>query len=137
MKVEILAGRGIKHAFKALGIEATKTYHGKDDPHYEVWEIDKADMKTLEDVVDWPKDWGWWRFAKGSNLGTPFEFLTINGQFVIGWPGNGDKTEYDTLVDYFCQALGGSTETNVCALAVHLARANGMTLAKLFSTCQG
>lgn len=41
-------------------------------------------------------------------------------------------TEYKTLLEYFCAELGASTERNVCALAVDLARYNNMTMAELF-----
>ena len=71
---EILGGGGLHKAFKALGIHATRTYRGSEKPHYEVWELSKDDLKKLEYTVEWKDEWGWWRFAKGSNMGTPFDF---------------------------------------------------------------
>jgi hypothetical protein len=44
---------------------------------------------------------------------------------------------YDNLTTYMCDELGASQPRNVCALAVDLARANGMTMAKLFETYEG
>lgn len=167
MKIEILAGNGIHKAFKELNIEAKRTYKGANEPHYEVWEIEKKDLRILEETFDWPSDWGWWRFAKGSNMGSAYDFFEVNGNELIAWAGTrrdglmdnwNDESEYekeayhysfreyaesvmphkyDTLLEYCCDEIGASTETNVCALAVDLARYNGMSMAKLFKTYEG
>lgn len=167
MKIEILAGGGIKTAFNELDIEATKTYHGSDKPHYQVWEIDKADLQKLDETYEWPDHYGWWRFAKGSNMGTACSIFNINGHELIAWDGSNREDlidywndepydekaayhfsykeyeeqnmphKYDTLLDYFSHELGASTERNVCALAVDLARTNGMSMAELFEKFQG
>lgn len=137
MAVEIFAGDGIKKAFRELGIKAKMTYRGANEPHYEVWELDKKDMKVLNEIPEWDETWGFYRFAKGSNMGTAAEFLTINGQFMIGWETLDGNDTYDTLLDYFYQGLGISMESSICALAVDLARANGKTLGTLFETYEG
>lgn len=167
MKIELLAGNGIKAAFKELGIQATRTYKSPKDYDYQVWEIEKSDLKKLENVTEWHNGWGWWRFAKGSNMGIPFDFFDVNGRELIAWPGarrdslrdewdeesmeekeayhysfrEYEKTQmphsYDNLLEYCCNELGASTETNICALAVDLARHNGMSLADLFKTYLG
>lgn len=134
--IEILCGGNIKKAFKELDINATKTYHGKEEPHYQVWEIDKKDLHTLENTI-WQDNWGWWRYAKGSNLGTACEFYTVNNQFMIGWKMRDIRDTYDTLTEYLCEEVGASTAKNVCATTVDLARANGMTVSKLFSVYEG
>jgi hypothetical protein len=134
---EILAGNGIQTAFKELGIKAKRTYKSSHEPFYEVWELDKKDIKVLEDTSEWLDSWGWWRSAKGSNLGTAADFLTINGQFMIGWESREGKDTYDTLLDYFRHGIGAGMESNIIALAVDLARANGKTVAKLFQTYEG
>lgn len=169
--VEIL-GDGMIPMFKDLGISYKRTYNKrcnakkKYDPHYEVYEISQNDMKRLEEVVNWP-DSPWWRWAKGSNMGTPFSLFTVNGKELIAWDGYkredlrddwADETDeekaayhysfkeyeemqyphvYSTLTEYMCKELGVSTEKNVCALAVDLARANGMTMAQLFKAYEG
>lgn len=134
---EILAGNGINNAFKDLGIKAKRTYKSSHAPYYEVWELDKRDLKVLEDTSEWLDSWGWWRSAKGSNLGTAADFLTVNGQFMIGWESRSGNDTYDTLLGYFCDGIGASLESNIIALAVDLARANGMSVAKLFKTYEG
>ena len=164
---EILGGNGLHRAFKELGIKATRTYRGSEKPHYEVWELSKDDLKKLEYIEEWKDEWGWWRYAKGSNMGTPFDFFTVNGKELIAWSGYKredlilewaemsfeDKAKYNhsirkyeedvypctykNLLTYMCDELGASVERNVCALAVDLARANGMTMAKLFEVYEG
>lgn len=134
---EILAGNGIHRAFKELGIEAKRTYKSAHEPYYEVWEIDKKDMRTLEETYEWPDEWGWWRYAKGSNMGSAVEFFTINGQFMIGWETLDGKDTYDSLLDYFHEGLSIGKESNIIALAVDLGRANGKTVGQLFKTYEG
>ena len=167
MAVELLGGGALYKAFRELGIQATRTYKGSDKPHYQVWEVSKDDLKKLEYVDDWKDEWGWWRYAKGSNMGTPFDFFQVNGKELIAWDGYKredlvlewaevsleDRAKYnhsirkyeevmyprvyDSLLKYVGTELGASAERNVCALAVDLARANGMTMAKLFETYEG
>lgn len=167
MKIEILAGDGINRAFKELGIDAKCTYYGNDTCQYQVWEIDKSDLQTLEYTVMWQDNYGWWRFAKGSNMGTACSFFEVNNHELIAWDGvrredlrydwddepddekksyNYSYKEYEefwkphkyqTLLEYFCDELGASTASNVCALAVDLARVNGLSMAELFKKFQG
>lgn len=169
--IEILGGDGIQNAFKELGINAKCTFHRDDDAAhdgalgYEVWEMSKSDYKKIENISDddWNDDWGWWRFAKGSNMGTACSFFTVNGNEIIAWEGAKRESlrddwdeepddekkayhyryseyendimphEYKDLLEYFCEEIGASTEKNVCALAVDLAKANGMTMGQLFN----
>ncbi len=164
---EIFGGGGLHRAFKALGIDAKRTYKSAHEPYYEVWELDKKYIRTLEEVTEWQSNWGFWRFAKGSNMGTACSFFTVNGKELIAWDGpardelldrwsdepHEEKLEYNylfkeyeefwkphtysTLLEYMSNELGASMESNVCALAVDLARANGMSMAKLFETFEG
>ena len=169
--VEIL-GDKMHKVFKKHGITYNKTYSKKCnpkkkyDPHYEVYEISQHDMKRLDEIFELP-DGSWWRWCKGSNMGTPFDFFTIHGRELIAWDGPkredlrddwADESDeekaayhysfkeyedtnyphrYETLTSYMCNELGASTEKNVCALAVDLARANGMTMAQLFEVYEG
>ena len=166
MKIEILCGGNIEKAFKELDIPMTVTYSGE---QYKVCEIEKSDLKIISEISEseWKPDWGWWRFAKGSNMGTPYEFFVVNGQMLIGWisfrredlyndweaEDNAEKAayhysfkeyeedimprEYNSLSQYLCEELGASQPRNICALAIDLAKANGMTMAKLFATFEG
>lgn len=45
--------------------------------------------------------------------------------------------EYEDLFRYFCDEIGASTERNVCALAIDLAKQNNMTLAELLKKYLG
>lgn len=134
---EIFGGNGLHRAFNALNIEAKRTYKSSHEPYYEVWELNKKDIKTLEETMEWLDEWGWWRSAKGSNMGTPVDFFTVNGQFMIGWETEDGNDTYDSLIDYFHNGLGVGMESNICALAVDLGRANGMTMSRLFQTFEG
>lgn len=168
MAVEILGGGALYKAFKALDIEATRTYKGSDKPYYQIWELSKDDLKKLEYTEEWNDEWGWYRYAKGSNMGTPFDFFTVNGKELIAWENQYKRMDlrddwddepdsekeachysfkeyvathcpnkYDTLTEYMGEELGASNGTNVCALAVDLARANGLTMAQLFKIYEG
>ena len=169
--VEIIGGDGVEFTFQEFKIKAKKVYATEDKdhpihPHYEVYEIDKSDLKLL-DTISWADDFGWYRYAKGSNMGTPYSFFKINGRDLIAWDGaERDKVrewwneepmeekeayhysfkeyendvkprEYDCLTEYMEYELGATTETNVCALAVDLAKANGITMGKLFELYEG
>ena len=137
MKVEILASNAIsKNSFQKLNIEANRTYEGE---NFSVWEIEKKDLRVLEESHDEELFWqlGWWVFSKGSNFGKPFDFLTVNGQFLIGWQTKSCKDTYDKLTDYLTDGLGITDKEDICGCAVDLARANGMSMSKLFKTCEG
>lgn len=164
---EIIGGDGLHNAFKELNIDAKMTYQSKHDPYYEVWELNKKDIKLMEEALEWPDEWGWWRFAKGSNMGTAYSLFTVNGHELIAWDGfrrddlhddwaNESFEEkaaynhsfsqyeeammpkvYDTLLSYMCDEIGASMPSNVCALAVDLARANGKTMGELFEIYEG
>ena len=132
--IEILAGGGIQNAFKELGIKAKRTYKMSHEPYYEVWELDKRDVRTLNNCYEWADEWGWYRHAKGSNMGTAVEFFDINGQFMIGWETIDHKSVYDSLMDYFVDGLGVKDPYDICALAVDLGRVNSMSIGRLFKT---
>ena len=137
MKIEILATNGIKSAFKELGISAARAYKATEEPHFEVWEIEKSDLAKLENATEWPKGWGWYAYSKGCNLGSACDFFTVNGQFMIGWSTSGKNDTYNTLIDYLHDGLKIFDRNDVCAAIVGLMRANGMTMAKLLKTYQG
>lgn len=134
---EIFGGGGLENAFEALGIDAKMTYKGSREPYYEVWELSKKDLRALEEVEEWLDEWGFFRFSKGSNMGSAAEFLNINGQFMIGWETPDGKDTYDSLMDYFHNGLNIYAESDIISLSVDLARVNGKTVGKLFETFEG
>lgn len=145
--IEILGG-DLENAFFSLGINAKKTYEGNTylDDKTQVWEISDEDFNKLYNIKDkdWNDDWGWWRYAKGSNMGLIWKRYNINKHYIKAWDGNyrenhKDKYQdrnYDNLLRYFCDEIGASTETNVTALAIDLARQNNMSLSELFQKFQ-
>jgi len=110
---------------------------------------------------------GAWRYAKGSNCGSADWTFLVNGKKMSGFePRDLEEyeemlkeeqnrifeergtlididdielpvNEYDHLLQYICDEVGASTEKNVTAVAVSLARGNDMTLGELFKTYQG
>jgi hypothetical protein len=133
---------------------------------YEVYEISQNDLKKLAESIELPNN-SWWDYSKGSNMGTAYELFNINGRELIGWAGTKREylhdcwcdfdfetkakynhsfkeyentaltREYDTLLDYIHEELGEHMYHKVCALAVDLARANGLTMSQLFEVYEG
>jgi hypothetical protein len=147
---EIL-GAELDKAFEELNLYGKKTYELK-NKHcdyceiYQVWELPDEDYDKLCSISDkdWKEDWGWWRGASGSNMGFVNKRYNINNHYIKAWDGykreNNDYPwcrQYKNLLQYFCDEIGASTEKNVCAVAVDLARQNGMTMSELFRKYQG
>ncbi len=111
---------------------------------YEVWQVSDGTFNILCNMSDetfyrqCPN--GWWRSADGSNMGVPNYEFTINGHLIDAWMRDAEDEEekeyydtpYSSLTEYLRTVLGASTERNVCALAVDLAKYNNMTMAQLF-----
>jgi hypothetical protein len=158
---EIL-GAELDLAFKELNINALKTYEIKNFPWeysevYQVWELSEEDFKRICEIPnnEWKDDWGWWRFVEGSNLGGVDSRYNINNHYIYAWDGvsrinfeeenKNCKPEdrwfrdrkYKTLLNYFCEEIGASTERNVCAVAVDIAKQNGIKMSELFIKYQG
>lgn len=118
---------------------------------YEVWEVSNTafnvmcDMTEEEFLCSAGED-AWWRSSDGSNLGIPDTKVYINGHEILGWAGEPweDEDEDDefeiyasNLSNYLCDVVGASQPRNVCALAIDLAKYNNMTMAELFTKCEG
>ena len=137
MNMEIL-GNNLKKFFDIVDYppnDAEITYSGN---RYEVWEVSNrlhkkmCDMSEDEFVELAGKD-AWWRSCDGSTLGVPDTKFEVNGKDLFGW----DRYEYglssySNLTEYLCNCVGASSEKNVCACAMDLAKYNDMTMAELF-----
>ena len=129
MKVEVLTLGNIEKALKDSNIPFKKTYSGE---KYKVIEVDKKDAKVLSNSV---LEGAWCKFSNGAG-GSPCDIFTVNGHMLIGW-SNGHNDSYDTLSDYMKDELGVTDDNDVCDYAAGLARANGMTMSKLFRFYEG
>ena len=129
MKVEVLTLGNIEKALKDSNIPFKKTYSGE---KYKVIEVDKKDAKILSNSV---LEGAWCKFSNGAG-GSACDIFTVNGQMLIGW-SNGHNDSYDTLSDYMKDELGVTDDNDVCDYAAGLARANGMTMSKLFRFYEG
>lgn len=162
-----IIGENMGNIFADLGINPKETFSGHIGywNNFTVWEINDEDFEILCNMTDeefkkYSQYLPWWRYAEGSNQGTPGYGFTVNGEKLIAWynadrdedlvedfenEDEADKedgldqyiatwhtTEFPTLTEYLCSELGASTERNVCALAVDLAKYNDITMAELF-----
>lgn len=135
MKVEILTNRNFDRIVQALNTDARRVYKRSDRPYYEIWEVEKSNIQEIEtacmfeDVL--------FCYSSGANRGTPCEFLTINGEFVIGWAAIDNNDKFDCLIDYFYDGLGIKDSYKIGACAVTLAKTNGWSLAQLWNKLEG
>lgn len=129
MKVEVLTTGNIEKVLKDNNINFKKTYSGD---KYKVIEVDKKDAKYLSNSI---LEGAWCKFSNGAG-GSACDIFTVNGQMLIGW-SNGHNDSYDTLSDYMKDELGVTDDNDVCDYAAGLARANGMTMSKLFKFYEG
>jgi hypothetical protein len=124
------------------------TYAGED---YEVWEVSDELFQRMSNMPEDEffklagKD-AWWRGCSGSVLGAPDKEAFINGELIVCWDNNYyllDEYEdapikhFDSLTKYLCDCVGASQPTNVCALAIDLAKYNGISMAELFEIYEG
>ena len=93
----------------------------------------------LEEIpaFEWKDEWGSWLYSTRSNMGAPYSFFTVKGEFMIGWDTTDGRDTYDTLMDYFYNGLGVGLEEYICMYAADLAKANGKTLSGLFEIYEG
>lgn len=128
MKIEVMTGKKFDKIVKELNISAERIYqtpHKDEYPHYEIWTIDKSNLEDVESVCILNKVL--FCYSKGTNRGTAFEPLTVNGQFVIGWTAVNGEDTFDNLIDYFKDGLEITNPHEVCACAITMAKNNGMT----------
>ena len=140
MKIEIMTNGEFKRVIKQHNIDAKRVYRTpadpyNDHPYFEVWEVEKADVKNIETTC--LTEDVWMCYSKGVGGATPFEFLTINGQFVIGWTAKNNKEKFNCLTDYFVDGLGIADADDMCAYAVTLAKTNGWNLVKTWKLLEG
>jgi hypothetical protein len=138
VKVEILTNNKFYNIVRSINTDAKcvhKCTKDKNKPYYEIWEVEKSNIQEIEtacmfeDVL--------FCYSNGANRGTPFECLTIHGEFVIGWTAVNNEDKFDCLTDYFTDGLGITDSDEVCACAVTLAKTNGWSLAQLWKKLEG
>ena len=137
MAVEILGGNGLHKAFKELGVDATRTYRGREKPHYEVWELSRDDLRKLEYTVEWKDEWGWWTHSKGEHRGTACDILDVNGVSIIAWQEDNKKDSFKCLTDYFKDGLGVVDKNKIGAYSFYLAKTNGWSLSDMWRKLEG
>ena len=140
MKIEIMTNGEFSDVVEHYKFDTKRLYKTpidpyNDHPYYEIWGIEKSDLRTveeacmIEDVL--------FCYSKGASKGTPFEPLTIGGQFVIGWTAIDNKDTFNCLTDYFTYGLGVTDPYEVCACATTIAKTNGWSLSQLWRKLEG
>lgn len=116
---------------------------------YEVWLVSEDVYENMckmteEEFERLTDDETWWRGSDGSILKNRERgLINVNGKDMIGWvekPYGGSVCHglsYQSLTEYLCEFLGVSTEKNVCACAMDLAKYNNMTMGELFEKYEG
>ena len=127
MKVEILARGNIEDVLKDMDIKYNITYSGN---KYKVIELEKPDAKNISNSFLMN---AWCYFSNGAG-GSLCDILDVHGNCLIGWPVKNNS--YKKLTDYI-SALGAENDNDVCNYAVGLAKANGLSLSKLFIRYEG
>lgn len=160
-KVEILVWGDPTKEFERLGIKATCTWQGESNSGSDmrVYEMTYYAFEDLCKDAEDDSNENWqdcaWRSAEGSNMGSVGPRYNINHHYICAWDGGhrediiednkkekpGDRycpeRQYKNLLEYFCDEVGAGQPRNVCALAVDLARQNGIKMAELFRKYQG
>ncbi len=129
MKVEMLSKGNIEKVLGDNNIPYSVRYNGDT---YKVIELEKHDAKRMCNG-DIDTDGAWCMMSNGTG-GSLFDLVTINKESLIGWSAK--KESYNKLTDYL-NSLGVNDDENICHYATGLARANGMSLSRLFSICGG
>lgn len=154
--IEILGNSELRKAFYDLEIVAKHSYYGES---FCVWDLSKTDFDKICNIPDkeWKDDWGWWRYAEGDVIQHyPTSIFTVNGTSMTGYYdeeslntyveyhlSNYDMTEDEAKKEYFSRkykglrsylynVIGVSSESNVCAAAMDIAKLNNLTLSELF-----
>lgn len=145
---EIL-GNNLKLFFDLIDKNHNQTEITYDGNNYEVWKISEdlykklCDMKE-EQFTELVGEGGWWRSSDGSIFLKPYEKNYVHGHNLISWSKGFFNCEeshkpkkYECLSEYLYECVNVYCPENVCAYAVDLAKANGMTMGELFSMYEG
>lgn len=123
--VEILAGAGFANAVHDLELTSAQcTYHyqpPKDSyrEDYQVWLLSKEDFDILCTVKeeDWKENWGWWRYAVGSNMASSLHEYIIRGIKIMAWDGYVREHFYEECArcsDYYKNCKSERDPSSVC-----------------------
>lgn len=140
---EILVWGDISQEFTRLDINPRCAYSGRGwskDEEISVFQLTDNEFEILSNDPkdDWTEVPGCWRWCKGSILGLPDMRFIVNHHYMLGWKGENHQTHcYEHLLEYLCNEMGVSVESNIFALTMDLAKYNNLCLAQLFRKYQG
>lgn len=145
-KIMEILGHDLGKFFDLVDPEYTDAVLQYHSDTYQVWEITKRVHDIMCKLTDeqfsaMAGEDAWWRSATGCVLGVPGTEYEVNGEGLIGWESpiydDYDRTKFSKLTEYLCRCIGASTEKNVCACCVGLAKYNNITMAELFEKYEG
>lgn len=150
--VEIL-GNNLKMFMNSMEKNCEDTANTYTGNRYEVWQVSddlfqKMCNMSEEKFTEIAGEDAWWRQSFGSVAGDPDSTAIINGKTLEKcWSREenyddedeyeSEVKEYKSLSEYLCENMGASQPRNVCALAMDLAKYNGMTIGELFTRYEG
>ena len=120
------------------GMVATCTYSS---PRYEVWEVPEdvyfmMHSQSEEKFMELAGPDAWWRWSEGSSLGIPTRNIKIKNHTIKVWKMRNEplgRRKFTDVFEYLCEYVGASTEKNVCACLVDLAKYNKLTMGELLN----
>lgn len=152
-----ILGNNLTGAIQALKIKAELKW--KNDS-FEVWELSDSEFERFCNVPDeeWDNEqFGWWRYSNGCILeGSTLYEYTVNGNKMLGYIDQHEienlnegespddmvdetyftETAYQSFTSWLSSVLDISTEKNITAVAISLAKENGLTLAEFMRKYQ-
>ena len=144
---EVLVWGDITKNLNRLGIEPILTYLGESQfgVPMKVYIVTMEELKIMSDDKAWDNtEEGCWRWSSGSNLGNETRRYNINDKYIQAWDGRfrqenkGHRNrKYDNILIYLSEEIGISTEGNVTACLVHLAKLNNMSVSELMLIYKG
>lgn len=126
--------------------------------------FEKMNNMSEEEFVELAGEDAFWRYSNGSVLGATDTTIYIKDNEMLGWRNKDndcyycedddycypeecneetcrecmiDRLTFSSLTEYLCDEIGASQPKNVCALAMDLAKANGMSMGELFEKYEG
>ena len=142
---EILTWGNCLPEFSRLSINPIESWHGygwEKTDEMNVYSLTEDEFKILchDESDDNENTWlhSCWRYCEGSNLGDVDKRFSVNGHWLYGWSQFEEvyNLKYKHLLEYLCNEVGISTEKNVTACCMDLARFNNMSMAELFKKYQ-
>lgn len=138
--VEFIGSKEILTFAEETGLKTLRMTFENKNTDFNVFEISEEEFEVMDSYPDedWKEEWGWWRYSEGCVLEYKFptNIIVINDSALMAWYDDVIEQDYyhdyyDNLFEYCLNVWHCSTEHNITAIAVGLAKLNNMSLADL------